>query len=619
MMNAADQDASVSQLNTAFLALGLFWSAVIVGFAASNYWQSYTVALDIARSTASESFRKDVVYRRWAAMHGGVYAPVTPETPPNPNLSEIPERDISTPSGKRLTLINPAYMTRQVHELGNKDFGSKGHITSLKPIRAENMPDDWEKRALQAFERGEKEVSSLEQIGDETYLRFMRPLITEVGCLKCHAQQGYKVGEIRGGISVALPWAEYRQALRSEQVVHIFGFGAIWAIGILGLRLGRNRIQSNLAERRQALEVLRAGEDRHRTILQTAIDGLWLTDMQGRLLEVNEAYCRMSGYSAQELLAMRISDLEVAETADDTAAHMQKVMAQGEDRFESRHRRKDGNILDIEVSVQYRPIDGGRFVAFIQDITERKRQDDALRHLNEALEQRIEERTHDLQLANAELEAFSYSVSHDLRAPLRAVEGFSSLLESEYAERLDERGKDYFRRLRGGASRMARLIDDLLDLSRISRQEMHRGPINLSALAREAAEELQAQEPERRVEWVIAPDLSAQGDSGLMRIVLQNLIGNAWKYSSKREFARIEFGAGRWNGSPAFFVRDNGEGFDMAGVDKLFGAFQRLHSVEEFPGSGIGLATVARVIRRHGGAVGAEGKVHEGATFYFTL
>jgi len=166
---------------------------------------------------------------------------------------------------------------------------------------------------------------------------------------------------------------------------------------------------------------------------------------------------------------------------------------------------------------------------------------------------------------------------------------------------------------------MARLIDDMLNLSRISRQEMHRGPVNLSALAQEAADEIQDAAPERRVEWVIAPHVNAEGDSGLLRIALQNLLGNAWKYSSKREVSRIEFGNGKWNGEPAFYVRDNGDGFDMAYADKLFGAFQRLHSAEEFPGTGIGLATVARIIRRHGGTVGAEGQVHEGATFYFTL
>ncbi|MBE0625571.1 MAG: PAS domain S-box protein [Burkholderiales bacterium] len=390
-MNAAGQDASTSQLNTVFIGLISFWSAVIVGFAAWSYWQLYTATVEIARASAYESLSKDLVYRRWATLHGGVYVPVTPETPPNPDLADVPERDISTPSGKKLTLINPAYMTRQVHQLAKKDFGSRGHITSLKPIRPENVPDEWEKHALQAFERGAKEVSSLEPIGDQTYMRFMRPLFAEAGCLKCHAKQGYKIGDIRGGLSVSVPWSDYRQALRSELLVHVFGLGGIWALGILGLRFGRNRIQDNMHERRRASQELRESEERHRTILQTAMDGFWLADTQGRLLDVNEAYCRMSGYGRQELLAMRISDLEAAESPEDTAAHMKKVMAHSEDRFESRHRRKDGSIFDVTVSAQFQAVDGGRFVIFLQDYTERRRSEQALHESEEQFRGLVEQ------------------------------------------------------------------------------------------------------------------------------------------------------------------------------------------------------------------------------------
>jgi two-component system cell cycle sensor histidine kinase/response regulator CckA len=169
----------------------------------------------LVKSMAYESYKKDLVYRRWATIHGGVYVPITPETPTNPYLSHIPERDISTPSGKKLTLVNPAYMTRQVHELGEKDYGLGGHITSLKPIRPENAPDEWERKALQGFEQNQKDVSSLVTIGNETYFRLMYPMITESGCLKCHTSQGYKVGDIRGGISVSVPWRHFREALQA--------------------------------------------------------------------------------------------------------------------------------------------------------------------------------------------------------------------------------------------------------------------------------------------------------------------------------------------------------------------------------------------------------------------
>ena len=255
-MKITGKDILNTRLNVIILGVALFWSALIVALAGWNYWQSYLVTIEVARNSTYESYRKDLVYRRWVTMHGGVYVPITSETPPNPYLAHIPERDISTSSGKKLTLINPAYMTRQVHEMEEKDYGARGHITSLKPIRPENAPDDWERRALQAFEQGQKEVSSLEQLDNGTCLRFMRPLITEAGCLKCHAVQGYKIGDIRGGISVSLPWRPFREALRAQLRVIILAYVGIWAIGILGLYLGKNQLQNYLSTRKQAEEAL---------------------------------------------------------------------------------------------------------------------------------------------------------------------------------------------------------------------------------------------------------------------------------------------------------------------------------------------------------------------------
>ena len=250
---------------------------------------------------------------------------------------------------------------------------------------------------------------------------------------------------------------------------------------------------------------------------------------------------------------------------------------------------------------------------------DRDRHEEELRRLNGELEQRLEQRTHALEVANKELEAFSYSVSHDLRAPLRAINGFSRLVTEQYAGNLDEEGRDMLGRVSAGAEKMGLLIDDLLRLSRISRQAMKTERVDLSGLSRELAGELQATEPGRKAEWLIAPQVTGRGDAGLLRVVLQNLLDNAWKYSSKREAARIEFGVEVKEGRAAYFVRDNGAGFDMAHARQLFGAFQRLHTAAEFPGSGIGLATVSRIIHRHGGEVWAEGRVGEGAVFWFSL
>src|SRR5713226_2729610 len=242
-----------------------------------------------------------------------------------------------------------------------------------------------------------------------------------------------------------------------------------------------------------------------------------------------------------------------------------------------------------------------------------------IQELNENLERRVVERTAELNAANKELEAFSYSVSHDLRAPLRAIDGFSQALLEDYAGKLDDAGKDYLNRVRAATQMMCSLIDDLLNLSRLTRTVMQLQSVDISVLVHSIVSDLQKAQPERQVQVRIQDGLKTSADPGLVRVALENLLSNAWKFTSKRACAHIEFGQADVNGTLAFFVRDDGAGFDPAYVDRLFGAFQRLHAETEFAGTGIGLATVQRIVRRHGGRVWAEGEVDHGATFYFTL
>jgi two-component sensor histidine kinase len=296
-----------SPLTIPFIVLVSLWATLIVALAVWDYLRTYISTLENAQSGARDSFNKDLSYRRWAAVHGGVYVPITPETPPNPYLAHIPERDISTPSGKKLTLMNPAYMTRQVLELAQQQYGTRGHITSLRPIRPENAPDEWEKEALTAFERGEKEVLSLNQVGNETYLRLMRPLITEPDCLICHGGQGYKAGDILGGISVSVFWGPYRETLLGQLRNHILGYVGIWVIGTLGLWFGRSRLEHYLSERLRAESALRTSlaekevllKEVHHRVKNNLAAIMGLLDLQGQKLNDEPARTALAELSAR--------------------------------------------------------------------------------------------------------------------------------------------------------------------------------------------------------------------------------------------------------------------------------------------------------------------------------
>lgn len=255
-----------------------------------------------------------------------------------------------------------------------------------------------------------------------------------------------------------------------------------------------------------------------------------------------------------------------------------------------------------------------------QEIAAHEKTKQEVENLKAELEERVAERTSELERSNEALQAFSYSISHDLRAPLRAIDGFSQALIEDYADRLDSLGLDFLQRVRHEAQRMGHLMDDLLNLFRVSRVELHRVPVDLSEVAQQVGEELQRQEPDRQVEFVVEPGLSAEGDERLLRLVLENLLGNAWKFTRKCSHPRVEFGAQiSPEGETVWRVRDNGVGFDMAYAKRLFVAFQRLHAENEFPGTGIGLVTVQRIIERHGGRVWVEAATDQGATFFFTL
>jgi PAS domain S-box-containing protein len=379
------------------------------------------------------------------------------------------------------------------------------------------------------------------------------------------------------------------------------------------------KLQQEAAERRRAEQQLLL----QAAALETAANAIVITDRTGAIQWVNPAFSALTGYSAEEVIGRNPRLLKSG--AHDQAFYkmLWGTILRGQTwRGEFTNRRKDGSLYHDEHTITpVRSRDGQitHFVAIMQDVTERKGAEEEIRKLNTELEQRVAQRTAELESANKELEAFCYSVSHDLRAPARAIRGITQILLEEHSRDIPEALQGYLHRVHEAGLRMGQLIEDLLGLSSVSRQELRLSTVNLTSVAQQILDELKQSAPQRQVDCELAPGLVAEGDPNLIRIALDNLLRNAWKFTQKRRVACIHVGVAHQNDEAIYFVRDNGAGFDMTYVDKLFIPFQRLHSAKDFDGTGIGLAIVQRVILRHGGRIWAEGREEEGATFHFTL
>ncbi len=379
----------------------------------------------------------------------------------------------------------------------------------------------------------------------------------------------------------------------------------------------RKRIETRLQESERGLQ--RAQEVAH--------VGSWVWHIASNTLEWSDEMYRIFGIEKEKFTGMLPDVIAAAIHPDDRAvveASNKAVELEGRPiPLEYRIVRGDGTIHTVwaEAGELIRDEHGQpqMLTGIVQDITDRKEAENRMLSLNLELERRVHDRTAQLEAANKELEAFAYSVSHDLRAPLRALDGFSEALLATCSSKLDAESLHYLDRIKEAARKMGVLVEELLNLSHIARIELERKRVDISAMARGIAQDLAISAPQRRVEFVIAPEMAANADPNLLKIALDNLIGNAWKFSSAKNDALIEVGCDSSSGEPVFFVRDNGAGFDMAYVDKLFTAFQRLHGAKEFPGMGIGLATVHRIIGKHGGRIWVQASPGTGAIFYFTL
>ncbi|HEV2177778.1 MAG TPA: PAS domain S-box protein [Terriglobia bacterium] len=385
------------------------------------------------------------------------------------------------------------------------------------------------------------------------------------------------------------------------------------------LRELNEQLTAELIERRRAEEELRLQTQ----ALEAAANGILITDPEGRMVWVNAAVTTLTGYTAGELLGKNPRILKSGQQDETFYRDLWTTIQAGQAwRGEIVNRRKDGSLYAEEQTITPVRAQNGaisHFIAVKQDVTERKRTEEKIRKLNEELEERVRARTAQLAAANKELEAFSYSVSHDLRAPLRHIAGFSRILVEEYGPGLDAAARGHLERVQAGAQQMGRLIDDLLNLAQVGRLQLSCRVAGLDSLVEEVLKDLGSDVGDREIDWQIGELPSVECDPGLVRQVFVNLLSNAVKYTRPRPRAVIQVGQTAVGDEAAIFVRDNGVGFSMKYADKLFGVFQRLHLAEDFEGTGIGLATVQRIVHKHGGRIWAEAELDKGATFYFTL
>lgn len=472
-------------------------------------------------------------------------------------------------------------------------------------------------------------LMTISMLEDGTYLEVNNTFV---------AVSGFTREEAVGKRSVDLGWIQEvdRTALKQEMLergrvglkklslrakdgtaVHCLFSGEVISVGNKTCLLS---IALDITDQLRTESALLESEERYRTIFEESQAVMLVIDpLDGRIVDANPAAAAYYGYPLEQLLTVSLSMINT-HNAQEIETDMHSAVAEERNAFHFRHRLASGELRDVQVFSSPVSYKGGEYLyLIIQDITERVQAENHVMQLNNALEQRVAERTAQLVAANHELESFSYSVSHDLRAPVRHISAFATMLAEASAPSLSAESQHFLQRIVHSSALMGKMIEGLLQISRLNQTPLNMELVNLSSLASEIAENCNAESASRRVEWTIASDILANGDAVLLRIVLQNLLGNAWKYSAKRDSARIEFCVKELAGENVYFINDNGAGFDKAHADRMFTAFQRLHSSEEFAGIGIGLATVQRIIALHGGRVWADGEPDVGSTFYFTL
>ena len=601
----------IEKLKRYSYGLAILWIAIVFSSLAWNLIEVNRNTLETARIQARVAHLKDVDYRSWNAAHGGVYVPVTPEIQPNPYL-KTPRRDLVSPSGQHLTLINPAYMTRMVHNIGEHRYGVRGHITSLKPIRPHNAADKWETSALKQFESGVDEVSSVVNMDGTSYMRLMRPLVTEKGCLQCHLKQGYKVGDIRGGISVAVPMEPLWVASQKQVLALVFGHTLLGVLGLLGVYVGATRLTNSFQELELSEANLRQSEEQYRLLFENAGVLVSVYDRDGTCLLVNESEADCFEVSSGELAGKSIHELH-PEAAGEYVRRIFEVMDSGQPKLiedlvtfprgqrwllSNVHPTKDpeGEVVGVQV--------------VSQDITDRKNA--------EELRRTVERFSAVSDLANG--------VAHNFNNLLQIVTGHLQLsildLENKDYTLVKETLEKVLERARTAATTVERLQAFAGIRGSVSPAKSER--FDLAPVAKHAVEmsktwweELSAEE-EVRISVVFRSQTGCfvNGDENQLFSVVLCLIRNGVEAVKKAGGGEVSIDSSVIDGRVILSVKDEGVGIEDDDRERIFNPF---FTTKADQGSGLSLATSREIIVRHGGQIRVESEVGKGATFTVVL
>ncbi len=597
---------------TAIIAMGIGWFLL----------DEYKNTLELARIQAGLSFDKDLVYRRWAAEHGGVYVPLTEESPANPYLSHIKNRDIKTMWGQDMTLVNPAYMTRQVHELGRKQYGNQSHITSLKPLRPANVPDAWEAEALRAFEHGKTEVAELSMIGGIEYFRLMRPMITEASCLKCHADQGYEKGDLRGGISVSVPMAPLRSLMNGQMAAMTMAYGFIWLLGLGGIGLGALRMKQHTRERDQAVEEM----EKLALAMKHSSELVNLASLDGMMTFLNEAGARMLGIDPQEINNTNIMEVIPDHLTGLVENELLPALMRG-DTWEGDLQYlnlKTGEFTDVHAmtfAIKDHHTGKAQFFANVsRDITERKRAEGDKDKLQEQLRQ--------AQKMEA-IGTLAGGVAHDFNNTLAGIMAYTelSLLQNQENTILHSN----LEKVLQAAERGKALVKQILAFARPAIQEYK--PLDIGLAVAETHKFLRSALPatiEIRYNLQVKSG-TISADPIQIQQVLVNLCFNA-AYAMRDKAGVLEINLTEENLDPKDMVTypelkpgaylrltisDTGHGIDQENIDRIFDPFFTTKEAGE--GAGMGLSIVHGIIKNHDGAIRVESTPGKGSTFEILL